>query len=338
MATYTVEAFKWTGTGYNATYTTSYTAVITDNDRRMQGARDTNESVSIDGGPALATQDRPPAINVSFTDTSGQTHVETFYFFMVGNEWYFVPAPGSAFTVGATLGSYQNHTTRWRYSSIICFGRGTFIETDDGPVPVEMLEPGAQIALAGGGFASLRLNLRSSVDVEQMGNHETLKPVRICAGALGAGLPLRDLLVSRQHRLLVQSPIAKRMFGRGNVLVAAIRLIDLPGIYLDEREDGLDYHHLVFDRHQVIIAEGAPTESFFTGREAIAALDPEARGEVLTLFPQLARKSRMMRPAVPIPERVMQKRLIARHLRNAKPILSVVRAEDDGSADLLEMA
>jgi len=47
----------------------------------------------------------------------------------------------------------------------------------------------------------------------------------------------------------------------------------------------------VFDHHQLVLAEGAPTESFYTGRDAIAALNPDARGEILTLFPQLARRA-----------------------------------------------
>ena len=49
-------------------------------------------------------------------------------------------------------------------------------------------------------------------------------------GALGNGLPRRDLLVSRQHRMLVRSSIAGRMFGDKEVLVAAHHLTALPGV------------------------------------------------------------------------------------------------------------
>ncbi|MGH1578266.1 Hint domain-containing protein [Planktotalea sp.] len=325
MPIYTVEAFRWTGTGYNALYNTSYTAALDDDDPNFDGGSDAGESVSINGGAAGSTSSNPYAINVSFTDTGGNPHVETFYFFYTTaapSGWYFVPAPGSEFTVGATLGTYQSHSVGWTYSSIVCFAEGTLIDTEQGPMPVEALEPDIQIALADGGFAPLRLNLLSPVSEEQMQSHQNLRPVRICAGALGDGLPKRDLFVSRQHRMQVSSVIAERMFGARNVLVAAIRLTELPGVFVEECTDALNYHHLVFDRHQVVLAEGAPAESFFTGREAIAALNPEARGEILTLFPQLARKSRTMRPAHPIPDRASQKQLIARHLKNEKAILA----------------
>ena len=55
-------------------------------------------------------------------------------------------------------------------------------------------------------------------------------PVRIKAGALGRGVPQRDLVVSPQHRILVRSAIAERMFGNPEVLVAAKHLLALEGI------------------------------------------------------------------------------------------------------------
>ncbi|WP_293447110.1 Hint domain-containing protein [Planktotalea sp.] len=325
MPTYTVEAFRWSGTGYNALYNTSYSLDVTDNDPDFQGGSDADESVSANGGTAGSTNSTPFAIDISFTDVLGNPHVETFFFINTSaapSGWYFTLAPGSVFTVGATLGTYQSHTSGWAYSSVVCFAQGTLIETDLGPIPVENLEPDALIALANGGFSPLRLNLLSAVSAEQISAHDNLRPVFITAGALGAGLPKRDLRVSRQHRMQVNSPITKHMFGEDGVLVAAIRLTDILGIYVEETEAAFNYYHLVFDRHQVIIAEGTPTESFYTVREAIAALNPEARGEVLTLFPQLARKSRRMKPACMIPARISQKQLIARHIRNAKPLIS----------------
>jgi len=96
---------------------------------------------------------------VSFNNTLGNPHVETFFFVSTSaapSRWYFVPAPESAFTVGATLGWYQSHTTGWTYSSVVCFTEGTMIEMDQGPCAVEQLEPNVRIALATGGFASLR--------------------------------------------------------------------------------------------------------------------------------------------------------------------------------------
>ena len=135
MAQYTVTAFKWSGTGYNALYNTSYSATIDDDDAAYQGSGDGSETISINGGAFGTTTGSPYAINISFTDAGGSPHVETFYFFNTGGSWYFVPGPGSDFTVGATLGSYQNHTNGWSYSDVTCFVRGTLIETAQGPCP-----------------------------------------------------------------------------------------------------------------------------------------------------------------------------------------------------------
>lgn len=143
MATHTVEAFRWTGTGYNAldnTSYTSFTAVLDDNDGSFQGGSDASETVTINGGAAGSTNSQPFAINVIFTNTLGNPRLETFFFVNTSaapSRWYFVPAPGSSFTVGATLGSYQSHTTGWTYSSVVCFAEGTMIEMDQGPCAVE---------------------------------------------------------------------------------------------------------------------------------------------------------------------------------------------------------
>jgi hypothetical protein len=74
-------------------------------------------------------------------------------------------------------------------------------------------------------------------------------------GALGRGLPRRDLRVSRQHRLWLD--------GR---LIAAARLIGRPGIARDDRCAPLTYPHLLSDSHEILFAEGAPAESLLPAR------------------------------------------------------------------------
>lgn len=322
MAQYTVTAFQWSGTGYNALYNTSYSATIDDDDPNLDGASDANETVSINGGAFGATAGPPYNINVSFTDTGGNSHVETFYFFNTGGNWYFIPGPGSAFTVGATLGSYQSHTTSpTPYTTITCLVRGTFIETEYGPMPVEKLRSGNKILTANGSLKALRISMNRKLCAREVINNPKLAPVRIMAGALGRGVPKRDLLVSRQHRMLVSSKICERMFGQRDVLIAAIKLTELPGIFVEPAHEDVEYFHLLFDNHEVIFAEGAPTESFFAGPEALKLMSPEAREEIRTILPEISALDYSPEPASYIPSGKFQKKLVARHYKNNMPLL-----------------
>lgn len=324
MPQYTVEAFRWTGTGYNAQYNTSYTAVLNDDDATYQGGGDGNETISINGGAFNATNSTPYTINVSFTDTDGNAHVEPFHFFNTAGPpsgWYFVPEPDSAFTVGATLGSYQSHTSSgWDYATVTCFANGTLIETDEGPRRVEDLGDGAQLRLADGRLTPLLAVICTHVPDCLLAGDDKMKPVKISAGALGLGLPKRDLWVSRQHRMLVRSAIAERMFGAPEVLLPAHRLCALPGIFLDHERESVSYYHLVVEGHDLVLAEGTPSESFYPGNEALAALPAEARAEFEALFPNLE----LPRLARPEPKLSQQKRLVERHAKNARPLLSAI--------------
>ncbi|SEO43516.1 Hint domain-containing protein [Paracoccus alcaliphilus] len=205
----------------------------------------------------------------------------------------------------------------------ICFANGTLIETVDGLVAVEDLRPGMLLRTADHGFQPLLLALLRGVDARMLARHEKLRPVRIMAGALGNGLPRRDLRVSRQHRMLVSSRIAGRMFGTSEVLVPAIRLTVLPGIFVEESPEALEYFHLVLDEHQILFAEGAASESLLIGPQALAAMTPEARVEILTLFPDAITHCHDVAPVRPVPPNARQKSLIARHAKHRKPVVEV---------------
>lgn len=205
----------------------------------------------------------------------------------------------------------------------ICLTAGTLVDTPDGPVRVETLQPGQPVvSLDGTPVRVARVFLRTFGPADLRASAK-LRPVRITAGSMGNGLPRRDLLVSRQHRMLVSSSIARRELNAAEVLVAAIRLTGLPGIYVDETVEAVTYVHLLFERHEILFAEGAPTESLFPGPNALMAVSPEAREEILTIFPEVAELGFTPCPARPIPSGKHQKRLVARHRKNGKPLLEV---------------
>lgn len=204
-----------------------------------------------------------------------------------------------------------------------CIVRGTLITTDRGDVPVEDLKPGCKVLTEDNGYQELVSTMSRVVEEHGLQRNARLYPVRITAGALGAGLPKRDLVVSRQHRMVVKSNIAKRMFGSATVLVAAIRLTELPGIYVDDTVESVEYFHLVFKKHEVIFAEGAPTESFLVNLETQRTLTRAQRDEFAALFPQIGEIGHSGAPAHAIPSRVLQKELVRRHVKNERHLLSL---------------
>jgi len=204
---------------------------------------------------------------------------------------------------------------------VICFAKGTHIATVGGLRRVEDLCAGDYVLRPDQSSAPLRRIFQSEVPQSVLHQFPKLYPVKISKGALGQGLPHNDLWVSRQHRMLLNSPIAARMFGTREVLVPAIKLTSLPGIYVDETQTMVSYFHLLFDRHEIITAEGAPSESLFTGPEALKALGPDERAELLTLFPDIATQSPLPEPACLIPSGARQKQLIAQHLNTQQPLI-----------------
>ncbi|MEX0278674.1 MAG: Hint domain-containing protein, partial [Ruegeria sp.] len=125
-----------------------------------------------------------------------------------------------------------------------CFTSGTRIRTATGEVLVQDLKTGDVIATSEGGYSPLQMIMSRTVRHSELVKCPELRPVRILAGALGQNLPRQDLLVSRQHRMLVHSMIAQRMFGTRDVLISAIRLTELPGVYVDNDVTEVTYHHL----------------------------------------------------------------------------------------------
>ena len=221
---------------------------------------------------------------------------------------------GGAAVVGDAL-TFDN-------TNVVCFVAGTLIETDAGPRPVEALAVGDRVLTMAGGYEAIRWINARTCGAAELAAHPKLLPIRIAADALGPGVPRADLCVSPQHRVLVRSAIAQRMFGSREVLVAANKLLALPGVTSAAAAREVTYVHFMCDAHQIVYANGAPTETMYSGAEAIRALSPAAREELIAIFPQLAEPDFAEDPAVPIPLGRRQRQLIARHIKNRRAIVS----------------
>lgn len=231
----------------------------------------------------------------------------------------FEPGGGIVFT-GINAGNVKQLLTT-ETTGVLCFARGTLIETSTGEVAIETLKAGDLVQTMDRGFQPLRWigsRLLDSIDLHQ---HPNLLPIRIRAGVLGEGLPLADLTVSPQHRILVRSKIAKRMFGTHEILIPAKKLLAIEGIEVDENATSVEYFHMLFDQHEIVFSNGSATESLFTGPEAMRSLTEESKREVFMLFPALEDPAFVSEPARLLPEKGrMMMKLAQRHQQNGAPI------------------
>lgn len=205
----------------------------------------------------------------------------------------------------------------------ICFANGTRLLTPTGYREVDTLRRGDLVRTADGKEAPVRWVFSKSWTAAAMRKHRNLAPICITKGALGLGLPKRDLRVSQHHRVLIESSISMRMFGAREVLVPAKALLSLPGIYIETPQDPVSYFHIMLSQHDVVIAEGLRSESLYLGPQALASVPRAALQEAMTLLglSEDALRRGDTPPARPLPEMKQARRLIARHRRNDKSIV-----------------
>jgi len=157
-----------------------------------------------------------------------------------------------------------------------CYCRGTLILTDRGEIPVEDLCIGDLLVTISGEAKEVRwIGQRSYSGRFAAGNREVL-PVRFTAGALGDDVPKRDLWVSPLHAMFIDG-----------VLIPALALVNGSSIIQAEAIDLVEYFHLELAVHDVILAEGAASETFvdddsrgmFLNAAEYHALYPDAQRE-----------------------------------------------------------
>jgi Ca2+-binding RTX toxin-like protein len=173
---------------------------------------------------------------------------------------------------------------------IPCFTPGTRIATPRGEVAVEDLRAGDRVITRDNGLQEIRWVGARALGTAEMIAAPHLRPVRIRAGALGHGLPERDMLVSPQHRLLLTSERASLYFGEREVLAAARHLVGMEGI-VELRATDTTYIHFMCDRHEVVLSDGAWTESFQPGEQVLDGMGDAARDEIFALFPELRERA-----------------------------------------------
>lgn len=169
---------------------------------------------------------------------------------------------------------------------IPCFTPGTVIATPRGEMHIEDLQVGDRVITRDNGLQDIRWIGKRHLSVNDLRKAPHLRPVRVRAGSLGQGLPEHDLLVSPQHRILVNNDKTALYFEEREVLAAAKHLTDVDGIDT-VRTTGVTYIHFMFDQHEVVLSNGSWTESFQPGDQVLDGMGDAQRQEIFDLFPEL---------------------------------------------------
>jgi len=128
--------------------------------------------------------------------------------------------------------------------------RGTRIATPEGERVVESLAGGDLILTAAGHARTIVWIGYRHVDCRRWDGPEKVWPVRVRAGAFSDGLPHRDLWLSPDHAVFV-----------GDVLIPIRHPIN--GCSIAQKPmDEVDYYHVELTRHDLLLAEGLPAESY----------------------------------------------------------------------------
>jgi hypothetical protein len=183
--------------------------------------------------------------------------------FRLSRRYYLVS--NSPLTDGANIG----FTTTGTYA--FCFAPGTGIATPAGEVAVERLAIGDPILTADGRVVPVRWIGRQTLSKLFAGDRA--RPVLIRAGALGQGLPHRDLTVTADHGMILDGFVINAGALVNGTTITRLPLSDLPA--------SVTYYHVETAAHDVILAHGAAAETFvdYAGR---AAFDNHA--EYLALY------------------------------------------------------
>ncbi len=176
----------------------------------------------------------------------------------------------------------EDDTAKARFAEVACvsFTRGTHITMSDGRQrPIEELAIGDSILTRDDGPQTIRWIGQTTV--RAVGE---FAPIVVCKGVLNNE---NDLVVSANHRLFIYQRHDEIGLGRSEVLVKARHLVNGDTVY---RQDGgfVDYFQILFDRHQIIYAEGIAAESLLLDPRTTPALPKELTHRLSNVIPSHA--------------------------------------------------
>jgi len=170
-----------------------------------------------------------------------------------------VSAPGGTVTLQLDTGeSYSGLTFLANEDSsggtevtIACYRLGTRIRTVHGEVPVEELQIGEDVMTVAGIARPIKWIGQRSYSGRFASGNKKILPVCFKPGSLAEGMPKRNLWVSPNHAMYIDG-----------LLIQAEDLVNGDNVVQAEAKDTIRYFHIELESHDVILAEGAWSETF----------------------------------------------------------------------------
>ena len=280
-----------------------------------------SETVSYDlgGGPVVANVDSLVVVSITatytdgtvinysnvvmFQDTTGNMFLANSDF--AGTDLNISGAGLQSINVTSIDGSAYTGLFHQNMQDFVCFAKGTRLAAARGARAVEELRIGDLLWTYDHGVQPVRWIGRRLVSLRPEDS-----PVRIKPNALGPGRPDRELLVSPQHRIMISDAEAT-----SQVFVAAKHLTALRGISRARGIRRVEYFHVLMPQHEVLNAQGAPTESFWPGPMALRCLTLQQVAQIGALIPIGTGAMRLARPEA---KGKARDRLIARLVEKQK--------------------
>ncbi|GES46735.1 type I secretion protein [Rhizobium dioscoreae] len=170
-----------------------------------------------------------------------------------------VPLGSYTIPAGVTY-SYDANTDTLTFTS--CFLRGTLIRTPEGDIPVEDLRVG-DLVVTHKGVAEIKWVGRRRLDPKAIDKPRDTLPIRIRIGAFAENIPSRDLYVSPDHCMFLEESLIPAKF-----------LVNGTTVTQEATLAPFEYFHIELEQHSIILAEGAPTETYLDLGGRLSFLEP----------------------------------------------------------------
>lgn len=158
---------------------------------------------------------------------------------------------------------------------LACYVSGTKILTERGEVAVEKLQIGEMVVTAGGALRPIKWIGHRAIDCSRHPDPEIVWPVRVARSAFGDNMPTADLWLSPGHQIVAEG------------VLIPIKLLENGKSIAQHERSKVEYWHVELDRHDILLAQGMPAESYLDCGNRRAFVNG---GEFIELHPDFAPK------------------------------------------------